>query len=342
MRFRSLLAVASAALLFGVVTVTPGRVLAQAEPGWVAAKLVATGLDAGVVTTFEALLHDEIRSQLRVPLRLASKSEPCGDLTCAGPLGKVEGATVVVYGNLATLGADILVKVGFFDVASDKVMDSHKMTVDKVEDLALVAERIAKAVAEGRSIEETAALGTVSAREVPPARRREGDRGLALNVAGIAPLVKSYADADFGVQVGISYWFETNDFVIEPRLGFRFSTNWEPEDGGVFAEVPLEIAGYYVFTRTDIAPFLGGSLGVRYAWEETVLRQTTGEVLKEESKDEKSAHGWGFGGTVRAGVLLMRTYAMRVAISVDYGIGYLEQIHTSMPQSLTFGVSAMF
>lgn len=338
-----LLVAAATALTLCAVGVVPRLGFAQEGQDWVAAKFKAAGLDPETVTTFETLLHDELRTQLRIRLRLSGDTEPCGNLTCAVPLGKKEGALVVVYGSIAVLGADILVRAGFYDVAADKDIASHKMTVNKVEDLALTAERIASAVAHGRTVEEATALGTVVEKEVAPARRREGDRGLALQLAGIAPLGKAYADADFGVNIGLSYWFETNDFVIEPRIGFRFSTNRDTKNGGVFSEIPMEIAGYYVFTRTDVAPFLGASFGARYGWEEDVLTEKTPTSVLEETTIEKvSARGWGAGGTVRVGLLLMRTYAMRVAVSLDYGIAYLEQVHTSMPQSLTFGVSAMF
>jgi hypothetical protein len=325
-----------------VAVVTTG-VAAQEGPDWVAAQFLATGVDANTVATFEMLLQDELRERMRVPVRPSGEDEYCGDPLCAGSIGKREGAAVVVYGSVATLGADILVRVGFLDVKSGQSLSTHKMTVDRIEDLALVAERIAKAVAGEGTVESTAALGNVTAREVPPARRREGERGLALHFAGIAPLGMSYADTDFGVDVGLSYWFETNDFVIEPRIGFRFSANRDTDNGGVFSEVPFEVAGYYLFTRTDIAPFLGASLGARYGWEEALLTtKTDATVFEEETVEKITRQGWGFGGTARVGLLLMRTYAMRVAVSLDYGIGYMEQIHTSVPQSLTFGVSAMF
>jgi len=330
-------------LLLTAVLAAPQGVSAREGQDWVAAKFKATGLEADTVATFETLLHDELRTQLRVRLRPAAQAEPCGNPTCAISIGQEENPHVVVYGSIAVLGSDILVRAGFWDVTAKDVLASHKMTVDKVEDLALAAERIVTAVAKGKTIEEATELGTVVRKEVDPARRREGDRGLALHLAGIAPLGQAYADSDFGVNVGLSYWFETNDFVIEPRVGFRFSTNRDTKVGGVFNEIPIDIAGYYVFTRTDVAPFLGASFGARYAWEEAVLTTNTPmTVMPETTVETAKKNGWGVGGTARIGLLLMRTYAMRVAISLDYGISYIEQVHTNVPQSLTFGVSAMF
>ena len=326
-----------------LAALAPLPAAAQESGRWLMSRFVSHGVDEGVSEVFANLLKADIVGYRKVRFLRNPGTEPCGDADCAQALGEEHGAVAVVYGSITALGTKIIVNVGVLDLKGGGTPDTEKMAVDRVEDLDLVAQRIGRALAVEKSAEETAELGNITHKEVEPARRREGDRGLAFRMGGLVPIGEGYAKGESGVLLDLSYWFETNDFAIEPRVGVRFDTPKESGNDDGYLEVPIDVGVFYVFSRGDFAPFAGGGAGVRYMKEKmTIEEKTEAPLLEETSTTTVDNSGWGFGAFGRVGILMLRTYAVRVALAVDYNISLLEQEYTSTPQSITFGVNVMF
>jgi hypothetical protein len=47
-----------------------------------------------------------------------------------------------------------------------------------------------------------------------------------------------------GVRIDIAYWYETSQFAIAPRMGFRFSSDLGGDD--TFFELPFDLGAYYI------------------------------------------------------------------------------------------------
>ena len=332
---KRILGIMAVAALFAVALLAP----ASAQQGqWTILPLTGRGVDTAVVETFGDLLQNELST--RSGAGFVSASQSCQDVPCAAQVGNKVGAAVAVFGSMNALGAKIIVSVTVVDTASGEVSSNQKITVDQIEDLDAAAARIAEAIVTGSSTRETAELGNITANEARPERRREGQSGLGLRVGGLAPLSKNgYAEGVGGVLIDMSYWYETSSFAIEPRIGLRFSAD---NDEGSFSEIPMDLGAYYILTNSDFAPFIGGGGGLRFMSEERRELITVGTIVTMTSENIQEDSGVGFSAFARAGLLLFRTYTMRVALTADYNITFIKLNGLANPQSLTAGIGVFF
>lgn len=304
---------------------------------WSVTPLVARGVDPQTAAIFRDLLENALGAHTGGGFRASLAA--CADVTCAQQVGARLGVGSVVFGALSQLGEKLIVTVTVVDVASGTVRSSQKIAVDRVEDLDAAAERIALAIVSGTGTDETARLGTITAAEVAPDRRREGLGGLGLRVGGLMPL-HSNDPADLpGVLIDASYWYETPRFAIEPRVGLRFDANGQ-EDG--FVEVPMDLGAYWILGQGDVAPFIGGGAGLRYLSDRRYRTFTTGEVIVSTHTALSRESAFGLGTFGRVGVLLLRTYSLRVAVTADYNVTFVKINGVQWPTSATLGVGAYF
>ncbi len=304
---------------------------------WTILPLTSRGVDEGVAETFRDLLQNELST--RNGAAFVASSESCQDAPCAAAVGAKAGAEIVVSGSINALGVKLIVAIMVVDAGSGKVLNNQKMTVDRVEDLDAAAARIAEAIVTGSTTGETAELGNITKEESRPEQRREGQSGLGLRVGGLAPLGDGYADGVGGVLIDATYWYETSSFAIEPRLGLRFAA--DNEDGS-FVEMPIDVGAYYILTRSDFAPFVGGGAGLRIMSERRKQVISLGQIITTSSEETREDSATGFSAFARAGLLLFRTYTMRVAVTVDYNIAFVELNGDTNPQSLTAGIGVYF
>jgi hypothetical protein len=219
-------------------------------------------------------------------------------------------------------------------------LNSVRLTVDRVEDLDAAAVRVARAIVEGRSTDETAQLGAVTAEEQKPDRRRHGDSGFALRVGGVVPFGRGFSEGGFGLQFDVAYWYEARDFSIEPRIGMRFSS--ESEGSHRYVQVPMDIGAHYILSLGDVAPFFGGGLGARYLWARQPRTLVVGDVLQTRHRREVDDSKWGFGMFARVGVLFFRTYSVRLAFTVDYDVTFATLHGGDYPMLIAIGLSVVF
>lgn len=341
---RSLLTVTMMACLMtasvGAVslTATPDA-QAQDKATWSIISINTRGVDPDVGVVFRELLQNEISTINGAPFVQPTSAQVCSDVNCARQAGASAGANVAVYGALSSLGSKIFATLTVVDVETGNVLSNQKMAVDRVDDLDKVALRMARAIMGGTNTDETAELGTITKEDKKVDERREGARGLSLRVGGVIPVNDSYGATGSGVLMDLGYWFEARDFAIEGRIGLRFDTG---DENGSFFEFPIDAGFYYFLGRGDFAPFVGGGAGIRYISESRLTRIESGTVVPELTETTVNASGWGFSPFARAGVMLFRTYSLRMAISVDYNITFVDVGDAPTPQSLTAGVALMF
>ncbi len=312
---------------------------AAAQDTWTVLPMGSRAVEPGASESFRDILQSELSARTSASFVTPKGDMPCRDVPCATKAAQDVGAQVVVFGSLNGLGRKIVLTITTVDAVTGEVSGSQKLAIDRLEDLDIAATRIAEAITNGTSTDETAELGTVTAHEVKPDRRREGERGLGLRVGGITPLGSGYGGASSGVVMDFSYWFETQNFAIEPRIGFRFAAN---EDSGDYFEFPMDVGAYYILGKGDFAPFIGGGGGLRWITESRQETVEVGNVIKTTNTRVNEDSGYGFGVFARGGLLLLRTYTMRLALTVDYNISFLTLNGNSNPQSLTGGIGVYF
>ena len=312
--------------------------LAAADATWLVLPLqTASPEDVDAAATVRDLLANEITTESQA--RIVAGESPCADSPCAQAAGKAAGADTAVFGRLARLGSKIIVTTTAVEVSTGVGRGGTRMTVDRIEDLEEVAARTARALVMGKTTDETAELGQVTQAEVQPAKRRKGESGIALGVGQVTPIDGAYV-AGAGLLVDVGYWYEANDFAIEPRLGFRFNPSSSGEEG--YRTFQVGALAHYILTRTDFAPFIGVGAGLRYVEETREEVLTAGQNVRLTSEALETEDGFGAGLVARVGFLLFRTYTMRVAVTADYDITFVDLHQAGYPQSLQFGLSVIF
>ena len=324
-------------LLALACTLAAPQTAAAGDETWCVLPFTHRGVDEATVHTFSELLRNELQGQGDVTV--ITSDADCRDSDCAVGAARLADAQVALFGSLGTLGKKTIVTVTAVDVESGETRDAHRMAVDQVEDLEAVASRLATSLVHGTPVEETVELGKVTRQESKLARRRKGRMGPGLRIGTILPLNDGYAQAGTGIALDGSLFYETLDFAIEGRTGIRFDA--KRRDGNHYVEVPLDIGGYWLLGRGDFSVLVGGGAGVRYLHEERLIDVVTPGVISTRGEKAVDDAAWAFGYFARAGVMLLRTYTARVAITVDYNM-LLTTLHgETNPQSLTVGLGVM-
>ena len=301
---------------------------------WAITRLKTNAPNRSTASTFRDLLQSELSAQLGGAFE--TPNVVCGDSACAAEVGQQLGAGSVVFGTLSRLGRKVIVTVSVVKTATGAVASSHRMSTDRVEELDKVATRIAEAIAEGKTTKETARLGTITRSESRAPRRRDGDHAFSFRLGALANLGDSYGGVPAGMYIDLGYWFEAEWFAIETRNGFHFDT--DRKDPATFFEIPLDFGAYFVPALGDFAPYIGGGVGVHWIYDNRKRKITTGAILQTTHEAEVDDHSSGFGLYARAGVMLFRTYKVRMTLSVDYHVTFVTVNDVSTPQNVQIGI----
>ena len=308
---------------------------AQARETWALTAHSGDPADAILAHTVRDLVASNLSS--RPNTSAAVLPAPCVDVGCTRAAAQTAGgASVALHVTLHRLGQKLIVTAIAIEVGSGAPRASQSLTANRVEELDVVARRLAASLVAGVAVEETAELGTITSNEAEVPKRRSGRVALALHLVGIAPF-SGYADRQLGGGIELGGWFETYDFVIEPRFGVRTDLTRERE---TFLHIPLEVSAAYLFTRDDFSPLLGLGAGLGYAHEEVYVEHEIGELLVTRTHDRISDSLMTATLFARAGALALRTYDASLIVAVDYALTFGDFQERSVEQALrlSFGV----
>lgn len=322
--------------LFLTVITSSGSAFAE-EPTWAILDFGVRNVSVDDAATFRDLLQTEITQQREV--QFVRGDVVCGDKRCAASEGAKLGAEATVYGSISSLGEKIIVNVEVVDNSDGSVVRSERMGVTRIEELDLVAARLAKAIATNQDVDDTAELGLVTTDESKVQTRRQGFGGVAIGVGAMTP-VTGYATVPLGVAVDAAYWYEASKFAIGPRVGVRFQA--DPDGQDHYLEIPMDLGAYFIFGLGDFAPFVGGGAGLRFITDTRRSTILTGSVIQTTHESDLEDESWGLGTYVRGGMLLFRTYTVRVSLTVDYNVAWMELHDKFGQQSLTMMINTHF
>jgi hypothetical protein len=288
------------------------------EDHWAIDRFAVQDVSPSTASTFRQLLRNQIAT--RNGARFTDLDAGCSDLPCARGAAAPSGAGVVVFGSLGRLGSKVVVAVTAAQVADGRVLFSETLSVDRVEELDVAAKRLAEALATGRGLEHTAELGSITHEEAKAPVRRDTRFAFSLNLEGVLP-TKGYADRALGSGFALGLWFESMDFVIEPKLAYRteLGAGERDWDHGAF-----EIAASYLMMRSDLAPLIGAGVGLHFMDEDVPVGNEVGSVLVSTSTDVIEDEVFGFTVFGRLGLLLLRTYDVSLLVALDYALTFAD------------------
>jgi hypothetical protein len=297
--------------------------------------LTAHGPDPQLVATLRTLLADELRG--RASIQVEQLADACEDVACSRAAAGKTGAAVAVHVSVLQLGQKHIVSVTAVDVGSGETRFSDRMDAQRVEELDVVAKRMAEAMTRRAPVENTAELGTITEAEADAPVRRSGRFALSLHLGALIP-TEGFADRQAGGSIEAGLWFETYDFVIEPRLAVRFDLTDELAD---YTHVPLELALSYLFSRRDVAPLAGLGVGVGYVHEKIHVERETGTVLVTRTHDAISDDLVGASVFGRLGLLMLRTYDVSMLVTADYGLTFADYQEQRVDQTVRINVGVI-
>lgn len=281
---------------------------------WVVLEPVTRGVSVDEAATFRDLLQAALSTRPHTRF-VTPPQETCGDEACARRLGDQVGADVAVHSVLGRLGERISVLVVATNVSSGDPLWQDRMAVAESGELDVAAERLARALLSGRSVERGRELGSISEDEARTPTRMQGTSGLTAGLLFAAPIGGSAGGGPPGFGGSFGYWFEGSSFAIEPRLTLRAAGS-ESGESNEWTHWGLDLGVYWLPLQGFVSPFVGGGIGLHYLSARRLER--TGVAIPTETLGREE--GWAPGLFVRGGVYLFRTWRVRVSFVADFDI----------------------
>jgi hypothetical protein len=284
------------------------------------------GLDEATSRTFLSLLAGEVvsRGHTWVDVREATGEDP--------------GCDVNVVLTAGRLGERLFVQLSW----SGAEQGAAQQTANRPEELDTVAAALATGLVTGLEGDRAARLGEVTETAAAVDRRMELEGGFAFTLGAHVPLAGAYNDALVGPGVGLGYAAEARKFALGIMTGFRWAADGENDGEDRMFMWNTDISGVWLPSTGVVSPMLGGGVGLRYASAPRVLEDESGESLVVTQTYEDLQSGWGMGVFGRAGVLLLRTYKVRVGVHVDVDLMVVPIGSMSVQPSVVAGMSMYF
>jgi len=238
---------------------------------------------------------------------------------CASEAGKQIGASRALIGMLSRLGEKFFFEVQMVDVENARAVYSARMTSATIEDMETVTKRLAMAVAQGKSPEETITIETVTAKEAEEVKKREAFHTGGFTIGFVLPTGDSYGGVDRLTRLDVVYLYDVKRLVVESRVGWA----WSSEESGRDAfDFHIDFAGYYAPLPGDYTPYVGGGGGL---YTVNVSREVPSTDYYD-GIDTRSASDSLFGMHIGGGFMFFRTYDIRLILDVryDYIFGELD------------------
>jgi hypothetical protein len=158
-------------------------------------------------------------------------------------------------------------------------------------------------------------------------------------------LGKGYAgNPGGGVALDVGFWWEKGHLGVEPRVGVRFDA--VPNNSAKYTEVPLDVGAFFLVTRGDVVPYVGGGVGARYLSERRVEQRTVGEVLPATHELTYDDAAWGVGLYARVGLMLKASARghtrTKICFTADYNVAFVTVNGFKNPTSVVLAGSLIF
>lgn len=287
----------------------------------------AAGKAKIVVFRFEPIGVDETTAKIATELLRGELSSGdvfyavVGEEVCKTPeeaaqLARGMEAEKAVIGSLSGLGEKIIVRASLVDTKTGNVEFEDQLVSTTVDDLDMVMKRLALGLAKKKKHPETAEVEAIIEKETEEPRRRKTFFSTGSTVGYLFPTGNSFGGSGSMVTFEGLGWYETPDFTAETVVG----TSISGDAGYIYWDFGL----LRFLSRSDLAPFVGGDLGMHWL--------TAGDF--DESGD-------GLGLSAVGGIVGFRTYDFRLILKGKYTVVFAEINDQSTQRgfAVTFGLT---
>lgn len=262
------------------------------------------GLDEISVNTSSSILRMELQksgiqnliSEQRTNNAIGNKR--CDNTDCAIDVAEKLNADRVIFCRLNPLGEKIIVQYYLINVKSRSNLLMEQTTANSLEDLENVMKRIAKSISSVKSFSQSAEVGKITETETFESLRRSSKYNFGITFGYLFPQTGYDNDFDKTFVFNTHFDYELPDYSVGLMLGLRrgFAAN-------IYAD--------YLFSKTDVCPYIGGSFGFHWVTHNAVIYY---------SNDKKSSDGFELG--LATGLRLFHTYDFQVVLNLEYIITF--------------------
>jgi hypothetical protein len=260
------------------------------------------GIDPVYIGTAESILQVEISKISPMDIISAKRTldaladEECIESECAIEIGKRLNARQVLGCKLSALGEKTIIQYFLVDVSAEKEVLVDQISATSIEELETVMKRVARSVVEVKPVAEVVEVGNIVEQESQESLRRTSNKNVGLSFGYLYPQ-NGYDDDSRSFVANLHLDYELEEMAVGMLLGIRKG----------FA---INIYGDYLFTKTDICPFIGGAFG--FHW---ISHNNFYDPYLNESMDKR---GDGFELTAHAGMRILHTYNFQILINLEY------------------------
>jgi len=234
----------------------------------------------------------------------------CYEANCAAEAGFKAQVERVIFGSVSKFGEKYMVQISVVNVSTREVVWSGSLAAKSAEDLDTVVKRIAKAINEGKKVETGAEVGAITEQEITQeAKRKEAFYATGASFVYGFP-VQGYANASSIMGFNWVNWYETPNFAVEFNGGYLWSLNamttGQITDEPSIIDYGADISFFYLFSKGDFSPYVGGGLGPRF--------------IMMEAGSQGFGANFGMGFNAGGGLVLLRTYDFHIIIDGRYAL----------------------
>lgn len=266
--------------------------------------IISNGLNQNDVYTSASILRMELGKQSNLNLINERKTleelnnSICDDEECAQQIGSKLGADQVLICKLNPLGEKIIVQYILVETSSGKNLLSEQTTALSVEDLEPVMKRIAISIARLTPFDKNKEVGNIVGKESIESLRQAARFNFGVGFGYLYPQ-KGYSSDKKSFTLNAYFDYEIENYAVGLMMGGR--------EG--FA---INLYGNYLFTKTDLCPYVGGALG--FHWVSNHSNFVTYSYNNNSSSKDEDGIELG----LEAGVRIFHTYNFQFFIKGEY------------------------
>lgn len=280
---------------------------------------VSSDIDPASVQTAESLLRMDLGKVSLLDVISEKKvlaaigDNECTDEECAIDIGKKLDADEVLLCKLNPLGEKIIIQYILVETSTDKNILAEQATATSLEDLDVVMQRVALSVVNHNPFSDNVEVGNVVNQETIEPKSRASRFNFGVGFGYLFP-TDGYDNDDKSFTFNLYFDYEIPDVAVGMMLGARNG-------------VAIALYGNYLFSRTDLCPYIGGGLGFHWVYHDgSTSSNTTGSETNED----------GIGLGLGAGLRILHTYDIQLFINVEYIITFNDYNDKSIV--LTIGI----
>lgn len=269
--------------------------------------LISNGIDYTSSKTSEAILRLELSKFSNIEIISEKKTfeiiseDECSEEECAIEIGSKLNADESLICKLNSLGEKVIVQYILIDVKSEKKILIEQATSADISNLETVMKRVAISIANKNSFSENAQIGNIVVKESEETLRRNSRYNFGVDFGYVFPS-EGYDNDDKSFTINAYFDHEIENFAIGLMAGARNG----------FA---LNIYGDYLFSPTDVCPYIGTSLGfhwVNHEYYDNFLLDEYGYY----NGNELESHGIELG--LKTGIRILHTYNVQLFINFEF------------------------